>query len=54
VESDVRIKKLDNTVAYYAACNLTLHGKVDSIEEATLSQGVHYGKKEEDEKTIHG
>jgi hypothetical protein len=33
---------------------LTLHGKVDSIEEATLSQGVHDVKKEEDEKTFHG
>jgi acyl dehydratase len=34
--------------------DVTLHGKVDSMEEATLSQGVHDGQTEEDEKTVHG
>jgi hypothetical protein len=33
---------------------VTLPGKVDSREEASLSQGVQNDEKEEDEKTVHG
>ena len=33
---------------------LTLHGKVDSLEGASLSQGVQNVKDEENEKTVHG
>jgi hypothetical protein len=39
---------------YQIEGRVTLYEKVDSIEEATLSQGVHDAKKEEDEKTFHG
>ena len=41
-------------VSYHTRETLTLHGKVDSIEEARLSPGVHDDEKEEDEKTVHG
>jgi hypothetical protein len=37
---------------FLAHGEMTLHGKVDSMEEATLSQGVHDGQKDEDEKTV--